>query len=452
MAELITIPGDPGGLQAGAGAILAAGEQIDSVRQRVASNGLQGGWTGSASDSFRVSLQGLPDELAPMVAAFDEASAAVRAFAATLSELQQRAAQHNVAVQAAEQSLRQAQLSHARAQTQLDAARVAHSLATDPVSLATAGHALALAQDGFRMALLQFEGVGEHIAALGNSGVVLREEYETAVRRCCATLDGLRHGGGRSFAAWIAGTVAELLGGVPQIAAWWRVSGAEDALVAEDIASHVSGYADDLGTLAGKLPPSMRGAWGTGLMKMTDSSAFKIGGVFFTLFDAGHDSFSTYAETGWMSPGGRKIATGSAAAGDLVTLIPVAGYADLASGGALSADINAVGLIWGGYETGGWSGASRGLDQFSENAAQGKYTGFVQDMAKGEDFVIEHPDAVVHAISDAPQNVLHAAEAAPGAIVSGVEHAPGAVAHVLTHPADDAKSVWHAAGDVLHFL
>jgi uncharacterized protein YukE len=201
MSEVV-IPGSPGGLEALASQLNNAANDIDSVRDRVATNGLEGTWSGHAADAFRSSLHELPSELAKVGGAFTSAAGAVSAFAGRLSELQQQAEGYQRRAEEAERELQDANARHAEAQTKLDESRVAHSLATDPVSLNTASQAVTLGESVVRQTAADIEEVGGNISRLVSAQQTVRDEYEDAVRVCSAALDAARDSGGHALSGW----------------------------------------------------------------------------------------------------------------------------------------------------------------------------------------------------------------------------------------------------------
>jgi uncharacterized protein YukE len=198
----VEIPGSSGGLDALAGQMHAAAGDIETVTNRVASNGLEGAWSGHAADTFRSSLHQLPGELGKVGTAFTDAAGAITQFAAELADLQQKARWYNEHVADAEQELRDATARSEQAQTTLDKARLEHSLATDPISLSTATRAVSLGESLARQAASDVEDVGNSLTQLISGGNGVRAEYESAVRVCCAALDAARDGGGSLLSGW----------------------------------------------------------------------------------------------------------------------------------------------------------------------------------------------------------------------------------------------------------
>jgi uncharacterized protein YukE len=198
----VEIPGSPGGLDALAGQLHAAAGDIGAVTNRVASNGLEGAWSGQAADAFRSSLHQLPGELGKVGTAFTDAAGAITQFAAKLAELQEKARWYNEHVANVEQELRDADARNEQAQTTLDKARLEHSLATDPVSLSTTSRAVSLGESFVRQAASDMEDAEGSLAQLISGGNGVRGEYESAVRVCCAALDAARDGGGSLLSGW----------------------------------------------------------------------------------------------------------------------------------------------------------------------------------------------------------------------------------------------------------
>jgi hypothetical protein len=219
----ISIPGDPGALQSLAARLRQAAGDVESVRGRVAQNGLDGAWSGRASDAFRGTLHELPGELAPIATAFDGAAQSLAGFATRLAELQEQARWYEDQITGAHQELNEAHARNAAAETKLRAARLAHAAASDPVSLHTAQSAVNVGEAMVRQAGADIEDLGGNVTRLLSGAQSIRDAYDGAVRTCCSALDGARHSGGRSFANRVSGSVHRLLGHVDHAAAtWWR--------------------------------------------------------------------------------------------------------------------------------------------------------------------------------------------------------------------------------------
>jgi uncharacterized protein YukE len=201
----IDIPGSPGGLDALAGQLENAANDIDAVRDRVATNGLDGEWSGQAADAFRSTLHRLPGELATVGGAFGEAMGTIRNFAGRLAELQQQAQWYQEKMEESEHDLQAANQRHDEAAMSLRNANRAQAVAADPVSLSAAKQAVDLGESMVRQALADVEDIGGQISQLNSGADSIRREYEEAVRSTCSALDaacppgeslwsGLRHG------------------------------------------------------------------------------------------------------------------------------------------------------------------------------------------------------------------------------------------------------------------
>ncbi len=201
----LDIPGSPGGLDALAGQLENAANDIDSVRDRVATNGLEGEWSGQAADAFRSTLHRLPGELATVGGAFGDAMGTIRSFAGRLAELQQQAQWCQEKMEESERDLQAANARHDEAVEGLRDANRAQVAATDPVSLTEAKQAVVLGESMVRQAIADVEDIGGQISQLNSGADSIRREYEEAVRSCCSALEaasppgesmwsGLRHG------------------------------------------------------------------------------------------------------------------------------------------------------------------------------------------------------------------------------------------------------------------
>ena len=206
------IPGDPVGLRALATQLQSAGSDVEAVQNRVATNGLQGAWSGSAADAFRASLDKLPGELAKVAAAFGDASLSVTNFAEIVAELQANASYYASQVSNGQAELEAAQARHAAAETKLAAARFAHSVATEPFSLRAAANALSLATSLTRQAVADIEETSSTIERFVRAAETNRTEYDNAVRACCTGLGVAYDTGTRSFGAWADGHARGLFG------------------------------------------------------------------------------------------------------------------------------------------------------------------------------------------------------------------------------------------------
>lgn len=454
MAE-ISIPGDPGGLSVLASQLRAAADQIGTVQGRVAANGLQGSWSGEAAETFRSSLHELPGELARVSAAFEEAAGALSAFASRLADLQQKAQWYERQIETARQEESASRARQAQAQTALNAAHLHYSLASEPVSLHTAKQAIDLAESSVRQAIAEADDALGRIARLTAATVTLRQEYQAAVNACCSALDGVRHASGSSL-AWLSSTIFGLMGYMDGgFGVWWRNGGRrllEDADNVHDLAEMVGWFVQS------GLPVSKLGGWAVPIVRGANSTLFKGAGKMFlplAAYGAYDDLRAAFGESSDENLLGTAFTLRMTLASDAILLWPPAGYANIVTGGALSADLKGVGLIggralssgtdgalaayrqdtadrtsgnylglaWnvgGAYASGSLSGALKGDEQFANNAVSGQYGGIVQNFARAENFVIEHP-------GDVPGAGAHAAESA-------------------------AKGAWHAGGRLLNAL
>jgi uncharacterized protein YukE len=203
----ISIPGDPGGLSGLASQLGAAAGEIGGVQGRVAANGLGGSWSGTAAEAFRSSLHELPGELAKVAHAFGDAGQAISGFAARLADLQQKARWYNQQLDAARHDLAAAESRRNSAQAELRAAQQRQRAAHDPASLHAAQGAVGLGETKLGQAAAQVEDASARISRLEGAGAALRDEYDQAVRACCAALDAARHGGSHSLLGWVGNQV-----------------------------------------------------------------------------------------------------------------------------------------------------------------------------------------------------------------------------------------------------
>lgn len=203
----ITIPGDPGGLSGLASQLGAAAGEVGAVQGRVAANGLGGSWSGGAAEAFRSSLDELPGELAKVAHAFGDAGHAISGFAARLTDLQQKARWYNQQLESARHDLAAAEARRSSAQTELRAAQQRQRAVHDPASLHAAQSAVGVGETRFGQAVAQVEDASARISRLEASAATLRDEYEQAVRACCAALDSARHGGSHSLLGWVGNQV-----------------------------------------------------------------------------------------------------------------------------------------------------------------------------------------------------------------------------------------------------
>jgi uncharacterized protein YukE len=439
------IPGDPDGLSVVASRLAAARDQVSSVQGRVASNGLQGTWSGSAGDAFRSSLNLLPGELGSVAGAFDLASSAIGGFAGRLAGFQEQAAYFGSRIQALEEELAAAQHRHDEAQNRVRVARLREDAAHDPVSLKTAVDAVRYGLGLLQQALNDLDEHSQEITRLRGEAQANREDYESAVQACCAQLQDASEssfqGHGSSHIS-----VSSIIGGIGMF--WARSSRRIDG-DAEDVvnfAGTVYGDADSLDQVVeGMLPVSSLGRWAVPIVDVASNPVFEGAGHVFTalgVYEDGRGLMTTWDQTRGEKDQGRVVTmVGSAATDAVIMRVPVVGVANLLDGGALNASGQGLSLILGGAASGGLKGALQGDDQFADNAANGEYGGFVKDMAKGEDYLIEHPGnvahAVVHADEYAAKDVVHVGVSAVKDVGDAGEDAAKGAYHGVTHLLSD---------------
>ncbi len=222
MAERIVIPGDAGGLFTLASQMQGAGEDVQSVRDRVATNGLEGAWSGAASDAFRSTLHSLPGELDSIAGAFMDASGAVGGFAGRLEELQSTAAWLNSEMARREEEMNAAAERAAVESRNVDAAARSHAAATDPASKSAAASALSYSEGLLRSAKSDLEEAGSALGGLGSTGAELMSEYRDAVNSTVSTLDTVRHSVHRGLLGSIAHAAAGVFKGAEHLigSAW----------------------------------------------------------------------------------------------------------------------------------------------------------------------------------------------------------------------------------------
>jgi uncharacterized protein YukE len=221
----VQIPGSPDALDALASQMSQAAADIDSVRDRVASNGLDRVWIGRAAESFRSALHQLPGELANVSEGFNEAASTITRFAATLAELQQQERWYDEHLNSAEQELRDANIQSANARTKLHAANLQRSLATDPVSLGTAERAVDAGESLVKQAAADIEDIGGGIAQLVSGTDKLRCEYEDAVRVCATAIETLQTTHSRPLSG-LRGHFDRMIGHLEHDdAVWWHDGG-----------------------------------------------------------------------------------------------------------------------------------------------------------------------------------------------------------------------------------
>jgi uncharacterized protein YukE len=240
--EGASIPGDPDGLAAIASQLQAAHDDISTVQERVAVDGVVASWEGSAADRFRSSLDKLPAELGTVAGAFDAASGRIRSFAGQLVDFQNNAHYYANRIKSLEEEIHSSQRRHDEAQVEVDAARVRESAASDPISLKTAVDAV---KDGLGKLQLALDGVeanrGE-LECVRREAQTNREDYEQAVRACCTALQDATESTTHS-------------NGAPHIAVGTLIAGAVSRLL-HDVRDHEP--ADDTPTTTSKTTPGNR--------------------------------------------------------------------------------------------------------------------------------------------------------------------------------------------------
>jgi uncharacterized protein YukE len=232
MGEIV-IPGDAGGLGALASQLGAAGGHVGSVRGRVDSNSLQGGWTGTAAEAFRSTLHELPGELTKVEQAFDDAGRALGSFSSKLADLQQRAAWYNGQIEAAQRELETAESGKHSAESELRTAKQRSGAASDPVTKHAAQGAITAGESAVGRAAAAIEASSDRISSLRQAGSQLHDEYEDAVRACCSALEGSGQAGHHSLLGW-AKQRAKDIGKLAEHGAGFVVHTAKSAV--EDIA------------------------------------------------------------------------------------------------------------------------------------------------------------------------------------------------------------------------
>jgi uncharacterized protein YukE len=409
------IPGEPDGLRAVASRLETAEAEVTSVQRRVANNGLQGGWSGQAAEAFRSSLDRLPDALETVGGAFAAAAAAVTSFAAQLAGFQENASHYAAQIANLETDREGAQRRHDDAQTKVESARLARAAATDPVGLKTATDALDVGVSLLRQALDDLDENANQTARIRREAQENRENYDRAVNACCQALGDAT---GVATAAHPGDGHIGIPGILGGLMAFWRRGGerlAGDAGNVAGVVADVAWYVDH------EVPVSQLGRWATPIERTANNGVFRMAGKGFLVLGVASDLqglWGTFEQTRGESGRGRVFTTGATAGVDAVFLMPgpigvVARGANLMDGGAFQASLNGIALIGGGFLSHGPSGALAGDDQFSDNAASGQYGGVVEGIAKGEDYLIEHPGAAAHAVEHAPvaaaKDVYHGA-------------------------------------------
>lgn len=213
-----SIPGDPEGLDAIASHLRAAHDDVSTVQERVAVDGVVASWEGAAADRFRSSLNKLPGELGTVASAFDAASSSIRSFAGQLVDFQSNASYYASRIGSLEEELKSSQRRHDEAQAKVDTARLRESAATDPISLKTAVDAVRDGLGKLQLALDDVEANRGELERIRREAQTNREDYEQAVRACCTTLqdatESTTHSNGAphiAIATLIAGAVSRLL-------------------------------------------------------------------------------------------------------------------------------------------------------------------------------------------------------------------------------------------------
>jgi len=216
--EGASIPGDPEGLAAIASQLQAAHDDVSTVQERVAVDGVVASWEGAAADRFRSSLNKLPGELGTVASAFDAASSGIRSFAGQLIDFQNNASYYANRIKSLEEELHSSQRRHDEAQAEVDSARLRESAATDPISLKTAVDAVKGGLSKLQLALDDVEANRGELERIRREAQTNREDYEQAVRACCTALqdatESTTHSNGAphiAVATLIAGAVSGLL-------------------------------------------------------------------------------------------------------------------------------------------------------------------------------------------------------------------------------------------------
>jgi uncharacterized protein YukE len=233
MAERIVIPGDPGALGAIGSQLRTAAADVASVRDRVASNSLDGAWKGNAANAFRSTLHELPGELSHVVSAFEQAGGAVSRFASRLGELQREAAWYNAKLAESEEEERLSRERLKHAETSVLHARAAHSAAADPASILSTRSALAACEAALHGAVGALEEAGAALSHLVSGASGPRQEYEAAVRQCCGELDAAHGGATHGLSGWVARHLQAMEHGLEHLggAIWRAGTGEIDSLV-----------------------------------------------------------------------------------------------------------------------------------------------------------------------------------------------------------------------------
>jgi Putative T7SS secretion signal domain len=212
MSEIV-IPGSPDGLRALVAQLNRAADDIDSVRARVAGNGLDGSWSGRAAEAFRSSLHQFPGELGQVGAAFTGAAAAIGSFVGTLAQLQAQARWYDERVAGAEQELQTAHAKRSDAERQLSEAHRELSTAADPVSLSSARQLVSDGEGLVRQAALEVVDIGGSLRRLVAGQQTIVREYDDAVRACAAALNAIRDSGGSALhglRAWVDHEIGQI--------------------------------------------------------------------------------------------------------------------------------------------------------------------------------------------------------------------------------------------------
>lgn len=415
--EGAAIPGDPDGLRVVAARFDAARTDVESVQQRVAVNGLQGEWTGTAADTFRGSLDKLPAELSVIAAAFERASDDVGSFAGQLAGFQEKAAYYARQIESQETELRAAQQRHSAAQSKVDEARLKQSLAADPVSLKTAGDAVSLALSLLECARGDVEESSSQITRLRGEARENRQDYDQAVSACCSALDGAgttpsHHGGSNGLVipgiiSWVNKLVHDFEhdrgGGTTKQTHHgdgWAILGT---------VLWGGGEATGITSALGFIMKSraMSGLsinrLGAGLRDLDENPWLKGAGTAFNVVNIGTSFATSMDESRGESGRGRATTVAMSEVGAGVLFVPVVGEvmggANALDGGALSADMQAISDIAGGAVSGGWHGANVALNTWATDAYNGSFDPVVAGIAHVENAVIDRAYPVVASVS-----------------------------------------------------
>ena len=465
MAESTLIPGDPGGLAALATAWRSAAEQVDLVHGDIAANGLEGSWSGLAANAFRGALQGLHGELAPIAPAIDAGGSALAGFARELEELQAGALRQQQAMEEAEQHERDASARSQDARLKLDAARTAQSVAVDPVSLNTAKAGVDTCEDLFAIASRDVEDAVARVSEVAAGLRALEVEYEQAVGRCVATLGAARHAAAAGLTGWLERTLPVLAGAVlEQAGVIWREL-AQDPARDLDVGELVTGFIAVSDWIAEHKDLTSINSFDVFAVQIGRSPIMKYlgwAGVGVGLYQSTSSALQYTQGLTWE---GRASATADMDGISVLLTDPqltaspvgVVQAANLLSGNAVGADLDAFALmkagLISGFQTGGVKGAIEGaaqeLNVWDQAVESGKFGPIVEGIAKVGDAIVEHPGQVAADVAHAVGAAGHAAVDVAGDVAGGVGHAAADVAGGVGHVAADvAGGVGHVAGAV----